>query len=102
MSKKHKKVCTTLNYIEHFLISYLSLYNYWMCFHFCLYFFDWYSHSNYEFCNRIKIKSKLNSIEVLISKSLIDSVIIHDEFVLTTNMQKEYDEMKEENKNLKT
>ena len=27
-------------------------------------------------------KSKLNSIEVLISKALIDSVIIHNEFVL--------------------
>ena len=27
-------------------------------------------------------KSKLNSIEVLISKALIDSVIGHDEFVL--------------------
>ena len=39
-------------------------------------------------------KSKLNSIEVLISKALIDSVIIYDEFVLTNNVQKEYEEMK--------
>ena len=47
-------------------------------------------------------KSKLNSIEVLISKALIDSVISHDEFVLINNVLKEYNEMKEEIKNLKT
>ena len=47
-------------------------------------------------------KSKLNRIEVLISKALIDSVIIHDEFVLINNALKEYNEMKEEIKNLKT
>ena len=47
-------------------------------------------------------KSKLNSIEVLISKALIDSVISHDEFVLINNVQKEYNAMKEEVKNLKT
>ena len=44
----------------------------------------------------------LNSIEVLISNVLIDSVISHDEFVLINNVQKEYDEMKEEIKNLIT
>ena len=33
-------------------------------------------------------KSKLNSIEVLISKALIDSVINHDEFVLINNALK--------------
>ena len=47
-------------------------------------------------------KSKFNSIEVLISKVLIDSVINHDEFVLINNVQKEYNAMKEEVKNLKT
>ena len=41
-------------------------------------------------------KSKLNSIEVLISKTLIDSFISHYEFVLINNVQKEYDELKEE------
>ena len=46
-------------------------------------------------------KSKLNSIEVLISKALIDSNISHDEFVLINNVLKEYDDMKEEMKNLK-
>ena len=40
-------------------------------------------------------KSKFNSTEVLISKALIDSVIIHDEFILIRNVQKEYDKMKE-------
>ena len=45
-------------------------------------------------------KSKLNSIEVLISQALIDSDISHDEFVLN-NMLKEYNSMIEEIKNLK-
>ena len=52
-------------------------------------------------------KSKLNNIEVLISKArfksiLIDSNISHGEFVLINNALKEYDNMKEEIKNLKT
>ena len=47
-------------------------------------------------------KSKLNSIEVLISKALINSVISHDEFVVIKNVLIEYNEMKEEIKNLKT
>ena len=40
-------------------------------------------------------KSKLNSVEVLILKALIDSNISHDEFVLTNNVLKEYGNMKE-------
>ena len=47
-------------------------------------------------------KSKLNSIEVLISKALIDSNISHHEFFLINNVLKEYDDMKEKIKNLKT
>ena len=47
-------------------------------------------------------KSKLNSIEVLISKALIDSNISHGKFVLINNALKEYDNMKEEIKNLKS
>ena len=47
-------------------------------------------------------KSKFIIIEVLISKALIDSNISHDEFVLINNLLKEYDEMKEEIKKLKT
>ena len=46
-------------------------------------------------------KSKLNSIEVLISKALIDSNIIHDEFVLMNNVLKEHDDLKEKVENLK-
>ena len=44
-------------------------------------------------------KSKLNSIEVLISKALTDSNISHDELVLINNMLKEFYDMKEEIKN---
>ena len=40
-------------------------------------------------------KDKLNTIEVRISKSLIDSCIIsHDEFVSVKNVLREYNEMK--------
>ena len=41
-------------------------------------------------------------MEVLISKALIDSVISYDEFVLINNVLKEYNEMKEGIRNLKT
>ena len=41
-------------------------------------------------------KSKLNSIEILISKALIDSVISHDEYVFINNVLKEYEEIKKE------
>ena len=129
MGKKHKKVCTTLNYIEHFLILASTITG-------CI------SISAFspligiptgitssaivllkicviaagikKYTSIIKkkkekhdkivllAKSKLNSIEVLVSKALIDSIISHDEFVLINNVLKEYSEMKEEIKNLKT
>ena len=44
-------------------------------------------------------KNKLNIIEVLISKALIDSNISHDEFASVNNVLKEYDDAKEEIKN---
>ena len=44
-------------------------------------------------------KTKLNIIEVLISKALIDSSISHDEFVLVNNVLKEHDNTKEEIQN---
>ena len=44
-------------------------------------------------------KSKLNSVEILISKTLIDSNINQDEFVLKNNVQKEFDDIKEETEN---
>ena len=52
--------------------------------------------------NTTKAKSKLNSIEILICKTLVDSFVSHDEFVLINNVTKEYDEIKEEIKNGKT
>ena len=45
-------------------------------------------------------KDKLNTIEILISKALIDSCINHDEFVLLSNVLREYNEMKNEIKSL--
>ena len=47
-------------------------------------------------------KHKLNTIEVLISKGVIDSYIRHDEFVLVNNVLREYNELKEEVKNPET
>ena len=44
-------------------------------------------------------KSKVSSIEVLISKALTDSNINHEEFVLINNVLKEFYDMKEEIKN---
>ena len=44
-------------------------------------------------------KSKLKSIEVLISKTLIDSNISHDELILINYVLKEFYDMKEEIKN---
>ena len=43
-------------------------------------------------------KGNLNTIEVLISKALIDSCISHDEFVSINGVLREYYEMKEEMK----
>ena len=128
MSKKHKKVCTTLNYIEHFLIlastitgcisisAFVSLLgipigitNSAIGLKICAI-----TVGIKKFKSIIKkkkkkhdkivllAKSKLNSIEVLISKALIDSVISHDEFVLINNVLKGHDKMKEKIKNLET
>ena len=47
-------------------------------------------------------KDKLNTIEVLISKVLIDSYISHDEFVSVNNVLRECCEIKEEIKNPET
>ena len=44
-------------------------------------------------------KSKLNIIEVLISKALIDWNISHDEFILINNVLKQFYDIKEEIKN---
>ena len=41
-------------------------------------------------------KFRLNTIEIVISKPLIDSYISHEEFVSVNNVLREYDERKEE------
>ena len=41
-----------------------------------------------------------NTIEVLISKALIDSYISHDEFVSVNNVLREYNEIKGRNKKI--
>ena len=43
--------------------------------------------------------NKLNTVEVLISKALIDSNISDNEFIVINNVLKEYDDMKEEIEN---
>ena len=124
-SKKHKKVCGTLNHIEHFIIlgstitgcvsisAFSSLVGILVGitssatgFKICAI-----TAGIKEYKSIIKekkkkhdkimllAKSKLTSIEVLISKALIDSIIIHDEFVLINNLLKEYDDKKEKIKN---
>ena len=51
---------------------------------------------------KLLAKSKLNCIELFNSKALIGSIISHDELVLKNNVSKEYNDMKEEIKNLNT
>ena len=124
MRKKHKKVCTTINYIEHFLFLASTITG---CVSISVFAFligtpiripssaiavricaITAGIKNYKTMIKKKKKhdkivllpkSKLNSIEALISKALIDSFISHDEFVLINNVLKEYDAMKEEIKN---
>ena len=133
MSKKHKKACRTLNYIEQFLILASTFTG-------CILISAFASllgipieikssaiglkacainagvkpiikSINKSIIKKKKKKhneiillrnSKLNSIEVLISTAWIDWNISHDEFVLTNNKVKEYDDMKKEIKSLKT
>ena len=106
ISKNHKKACTTLNYIEHFLIlvsittgcvsisSFASLIGIPIGIT---------SSVEKKMHNEIILiaKCKLNSIEVLIPKTFINSVVSHDEFVIINNVVKEYAKMKEKIKNLK-
>ena len=54
--------------------------------------------------DKIKLlaRNRLNTIEVLISRSLIDSYMSNDEFHLVNNALTEYGNRKEAIKNLKT
>ena len=47
------------------------------------------------------VKTKSNSVEVLISKALINSYTMHDEFVSVKNVLREYNEMRNKLKILK-
>ena len=47
-------------------------------------------------------KDKLNRIEILISKAIIDSYICHDEFVSVNNVLRQYYEIKNEIKSPET
>ena len=126
MSKKHGNVCATLNYTEHFLVStfrgfisisaFTSLIavpigttSFAIALKFCALAAEIKKYKSIIKKKKKKhnktvflAKSKLNKIEVLISKSFIDSVIIQDKFVLINNVLKKYNEMKEVIKNLKT
>ena len=48
------------------------------------------------------VEYELHNIENLISKTLIESNMNHGEFVLINNVLREYDNLKKENKNVKT
>ena len=121
MSRKYKKVCASLNYIEHFLILAsavtgcisISAFNSFLGIpigilssaiglkifaiapgirkHKLIIKKKEKKHNKTVLLTR----SKLNGIEDWISKALIDSNISHDEFVLINNVLKEYDKMKE-------
>ena len=128
MSKNIKKVCTTLNYIEHFLISISTITGRASISDFASLvgipigitssaiglkvcpitagIKKYNSIINKKKNKHDKIvllaKSKSNSVGVLISQALIDSFISHDEFVLINDVLKGYSKMKEKIKNLKT
>ena len=55
--------------------------------------------NKFEFHKKVCVKTKLNTIEVSVSRVLIGTYINHDEFVSVSNMLKEYDDMKKEIKN---
>ena len=128
ISRKHTKVCTTINYIKHFLVlaskitGCISIYAFASLLGIPIGITS--SEIRLKVCakaagikknksiikkkkkNHLKVvllaKSKLNSKRVIISKALIDANISLEEFVLINNVLKEYDNMKEETKNLKT
>ena len=108
MSRKHKQVCTTLNYVEHFLIlaskitGYISISAFASLIgiplgitrsaiglNICAITAGIKNYKSVIKKNKKKhdkivllVKSKLNSIEASIYKALINSVICHNKFVL--------------------
>ena len=125
MRKKQKNVCTDLNCFEHFLILAaagcisISAFAFWIhvfigitSFAIKLKVFAMASGiKKYKSIIKKKEKkhdkkillatSKLNSTELVISKASINWNISHDKFVSMNNVLKEYDDMKEEIRNLK-
>ena len=120
MSKKYRKVCTTLNYIQQFLILAFTINECISIKYFLLsipigtassrivskylaitaWVKKYKSIIKKKKKKHIKVallaKSKLSRSDVLVSKTLIDLNISHDEFVLIINAVIEYDDMKEE------
>ena len=125
ISKKHKKLCGVLNYIDNSLILISTITR-------CIFISDFGSLvgisigitssaiglnvcaitvglKKYKSLNKKNkkkhdktislAKSNLNSIEVIISKHLIDSNICHDGFALVNNVLKEFYDTKKEIKN---
>ena len=96
ISKNHKKLCKTLNYIDYFLILVstgtrcVSI----SCFASLVGILAGVASSAIGIKIWVKkhdkivllAKTKLNNIEVLISKALTDLNIHHDEFVVTNNL----------------
>ena len=121
MTRKHKKVCRVLNYIDHSLIAIslitggvsisvfaslvvipIGIMNSAIGLKICVITTGIKKDKSIITKKRTKhdkivllAKSKLNSIEVLISKALINSNISHEEFVLINNL-KEFCDLKEE------
>ena len=126
MSKNYKKICTTLNFIKHLLILASVLTGCISVFTFAslvgIPIGITSSTVKLKICAiasgikkytpmvkkkkkkhdkiELLVKTKLNTIEVLISRTLIDSYISHDEFVSVNNVSKEYNDMEQEIKNL--
>ena len=122
MSKKHKKPCTTLNYFEHSLnlastitgcisisafasligvpieitSSAIGLKNFPITAEIKKYKSIIKNKKKKHDKIALLANSKLNEIEALISKTLINSVVSHDEFVLINNILKKCNKIKKE------
>ena len=89
MSEKYKNTCKYLNYVEHLLILASTVTS-------CVSISVFASLVFVPILNTI-----LNTIEVLISKALIDSYFSHGKFVSVNILLKEHNEMKEMKEEIK-
>ena len=114
MTEKLKKTCKYLNYVENLLSSTItscisiSAFASFVCvlvgitssavrIKICVITAGIKKHKSIIMKEKKKVllgKDKLNTIEVIISKALINSCINHDEFVSVNNVLREYYEMK--------